>query len=321
MQLEKLAKLGVTMLLLSVGVVAHGQSTPPEWFTYPKQGEYVGVSVKMENRVGQDCEMKSAVMSALISYLLQNEMKEADFRELISSVSSEERSKSDALCQLSSRFALDYELVRMEKDADGRVWVAIRTVADNEMGTSCLMLLSGKGITELVEKNGEMDSYNMSKMFSCSSVHENDTVVMDLKWEISKESLSDVVKYANQKESSPYPIQSFAYQIETNRSWGNVGLDGKKDTLKAEPNKEPAPIEWMRKQASEKGYKGILPNSASFSDIGSSYLSALLETLMKSELYVVNPETKQVERKKATRTYATFFHEGECFIFNDVMDE
>lgn len=321
MQLEKLAKLGVTMLLLSVGVVMHGQSTPPEWFTYPKQGEYVGVSVKMENRVGQDSEIKSAIVSALVSYFLQNEMKEVDFRELITSMSSAERSKSDALSLLSSKYALGYELVRMEKDADGRVWVAIRPVADNEPGTLCQVLLMGEGATEMVEKNGVVDSYNMSKKLSCASVHGKDTVEIDFTWAIRKESLSDGVRWVKQNDPSSYPVQSFVYRVETSRSGGNVGLDGKKDTLTAEPSKEPVPMEWMRKQASAKGYKGISPNSASLSDLGGGYLSALLETLMKSELYVINPETKQVERKKATRTYATFFHEGECFIFNDVMDE
>lgn len=154
MQFYKRLKIGVALLLLFVCTAMHGQSTPPEWFTYPKEGEYVGVSVKMENQVGRDCEMLSAIQSALLSYLLQNEMEEVVFQDLIRSVSSEGRSVSDALSQLSSRFALGYELVRMEKDTDGRMWVAIKPVADNEMGTFCLVSLSVKGLTELVEKNG-----------------------------------------------------------------------------------------------------------------------------------------------------------------------
>lgn len=320
MQYDKKLKIGVTLLLLLVCTAMHGQSTPPEWFTYPKEGEYVGVSVKMENQVGRDCEMLSAIQSALLSYLLQNEMEEVVFNELKSGMSSEGRSVSDALSQLSSRFTIGYELVRMEKDADGRVWVAIKPVRDNEMGTLCLVSLSVKELTKQVEKNGGMDSFTMSKMLSCSSVHERDTVVMDLHWEVSEGSLSDGIKFINQKAPSPCLVQSFMYRIDTNHSLGNVGMDGEKDTLKVEDRKESIPLEWMVKQASAKGYKGTSPDGASLSDIGGCYLLALLDALMKSERYVINPETKQIERKKATKTYATFFYGDECFMFNNCID-
>ena len=158
----------------------------------------------------------------------------------------------------------------------------------------------------------------MSKMLSCSSVHEKDTVVMDLKW--SKEVLSDGVRIVNQKEPSLYSVQSFMYRIGTNHSLGNFLIDGEKVFLKIEHSKESPQKEWMVKQAAAKGYKGTSPDGAFLSDIGGCYLLALLDALMKSEQYVINPETKQVERKKATKTYATFFHGNECFIFNDIVE-
>ncbi|MBQ8866487.1 MAG: hypothetical protein IJ013_02030 [Bacteroidaceae bacterium] len=295
-------------LLLSVlfTIATYGQSTPPEWFTYPKKGEYVGVSVSLDEKMGHDCEMKSAVMSALISYFLQCEMREVGFKSASQSIQTDSEEYGDQQTRLFWKNIIGYELVRMEKDAEGRVWVSIKPITEqtsHDMGVFSMMMNKSSNWSD---KNNSKSVQFVLDLTCCYHTLMGDSVNMNLSW-------SEAVN-----GGSPQPRQAFKYHIATNRSLGSVGLDGKAKISKDKSDGEDAPIEWMKNQASSKGYVGDFPYVASYSDLGGSYLLALSEALLSIELYVLN-DSNEVEYKKPTKTVATFFHGDACFMYNNCV--
>lgn len=308
-------KLSIALLTFWVCNALYGQSNPPEWFTYPKEGEYVGVSAKLDKESAtQDSYVKSAIMSALVSYFLQSEEKNVAYSSITTGNSNGKTNYYESLSELFTEQFFGYELVRLEKDEEGYVWVAIKPITDQKSLSYGRFAIVAKDISDLKEKDGKMSSFNKGLNVSCAYETFSDSIAFNMEWNIGMESGTT---------SEPASFESFKYIINTDRSPGSVGLDGKDNTTTvnmSQQEKQSAPLERMHKQAVSKGFTGKKPYTSAQSDKGGAYLLALLDALLQKELYVINHDTNRTERKKASKTYATFFSGDECFIFNDTVE-
>lgn len=312
MQYDKKLKIGVALLLLFVCTAMHGQSTPPEWFTYPKEGEYVGVSVGAGN--GNDEALKSAEMSALMSYILQQETEGIVLRSLVSSLSDKEEAESI----LYAECAIEYELLRVEKGVDGHVWVAINPLKDVQKDAGILSLSLSKRMASEKQAGQVVDKHE-ELFLQCLYVQQDDAVTQQMMW-------------ASETKGELEPLNYFSFKIDTGDSSDNQGESSgdvvstvvENTTLPNARPQNPESLDWMIKNASSKGYKGKTPYKGKIDNMGASYLQALSEALFTTNLYVFGEGTfglgEEIKRKKVTKTYATFFHGNECFIFNDIVE-
>lgn len=307
-------KCNVILLLLLVSTTSYGQSNPPEWFTYPKEGEYVGVSVNLEGGYTmQDSHIQSAVMSAMLSYFLQHEENKVAFSNVFKGYTYGESSSSNSSSHLFSDFVMGYELVRLEKDKEERVWVSIKPSTEKEALSYGILSFSVENLYETNNKNGNETAYGRTRM-SCTYRTLNDSIAlyMELALQINPE------QEDNGAQVSSPARDTFIYRIDSNRSIGNKYKDTPAVNISAQKEQQ---AEWMTRQALSKGFKGKSPHVASQRDKGASYLLSLLDAMIqRQELYVINPDTHKAERKKASKTYATFFSGDECFIFNDIVE-
>lgn len=140
------------------------QGDIPAWFTYPEEGEYVGVSPnKIKDPVLKE---KASEMIALLSYAFCHErkgMSEADFLEHVEnnpnfhSTISQQKSESVSKRPLELEFSIDYNVSKRHVGNDGSVWVSIRP----KKGKNKLRLSSNNETTLGTETKGDEIISNM----------------------------------------------------------------------------------------------------------------------------------------------------------------
>lgn len=137
-----------------------GQGDIPAWFTYPQEGEYVGVSPdKIKDPVLKE---KAAEMIALLSYVLCQERKGMNETDYLENVKNEQISystdspqnseyKSVSKIPLELEFSIDYFVSKRHVGNDGSVWVSIKP----GKGKNKLILSSNTDTTFGTETKGD----------------------------------------------------------------------------------------------------------------------------------------------------------------------
>lgn len=290
------------LLLFITQLCVYGQTTPPDWFTYPREGEYVGVSVKMSESYGENCEVKSAVMSAFLSYFLQKSKKDLRFGQISHSYNSTGVTTTKSSTELHWNEIIGYDLVRLEKDKDGLVWVAIKPITDQKSHNLGYLKLNIKGFEEcLKEKNKQSTnaSWNATGIYVTL---QKDTILFEATCGES---------YDDQHPNVLH--QSVMYNVQTIGSFGV--LRGNDQPKKLTCNY--LVPKWMSQQTLSKGLGNITPTKATSSNVGASFLLCQLKALMQPHLYEFKKSaTNNLADKKATKTHAVFFDQTNCYLYN-----
>lgn len=295
------------IFLFVVQQCAFGQTTPPEWFTYPKDGEYVGVSIKgNDDYNSQEGEIKSAVISAFMSYFLQNAVNGVRFNQLIQSIKDGECITQNHHTELAYNTVIGYDLVRLEKDAEGHLWVAIKPITDqrsHNLGYFSCFIQQYAQVKEENDKSLCAFKYGVLCKYKSLS---GDSIVLDMSCE----------EKHNNQEPDQFN-QHILYQIKTKESRYHIGLEEGMQTLRH--CSQPSAL--ISQKVSTKGLGHIEPKTETSTDVGISYWLCNIKTLLNTDLY---EEAHQSDakllvntfNKKATKTHATFFHKNTCFMYN-----
>ena len=212
------------------------QGDIPAWFTYPEEGEYVGVSpFKIKDPVLKE---KAAEMTALLSYVFCHErkgMSEADFLKYVEntptirSTFSQQKSESVIKKPFELEFSIDYNVSKRHVSNDGSVWVSIHP----KKGKNKLRISSNNETISWEETQGDdiissMKSKNLVNLQYGKSI-------LSCAWDLSN----------LQEDETGYSKNTFALKIEHEGKSEVVGINEGKSLSNSEtwPEKQRKAIE------------------------------------------------------------------------------
>ena len=251
----------------------------PDWFLNPAQGEYVGVSFPLKN---SELAKKQAVYTALLSYMLQNDVEMAlesvvnrYFKEGEVGTNSNFETSAEQISQFSfSHFPSEYEIVKLGKNKYNETFVSIK-VLSNATNIYRLNVDVYKLDTEVDKKEKVIEKIVFSLpredfYMSFLNIYENEKTKLEMI--IQDKANKDVYKYDEKK--------NFQYTIGNTKENKNINAEGEAHLL---PDARSNKYYYSTRSSYEMKYS-----------IAIAYITSLLNAVIKTET-LINSRIKSYE--------------------------